>query len=167
MNGKHTLPADIERTSMAIITQELAAAGIELPPQHAAVVKRVIHTTADFDYAQSLCFTPDAVARGVAGAAAGRAHCNGYQYGKSGRQQAQPGEARRHGGMLYGGRGRGPRRAGKRAPRGRDAAMEKAAREYPGAVLAVGNAPTALLRLEALIADGCGRRWSWRCPWAL
>ena len=35
-----------------------------------------------------------------------------------------------------------------------DAAMEKAAREYPGAVLAVGNAPTALLRLEALIADG-------------
>lgn len=58
MNGKHTLPADIERTSMAIITQELAAAGIELPPQHAAVVKRVIHTTADFDYAQSLCFTP-------------------------------------------------------------------------------------------------------------
>ncbi len=66
MNGKHTLPADIERTSMAIITQELAAAGIELPPQHAAVVKRVIHTTADFDYAQSLCFTPDAVARGVA-----------------------------------------------------------------------------------------------------
>ena len=66
MNGKHTLPADIERTSMAIITQELAAAGIELPPQHAAVVKRVIHTTADFDYAQSLRFTPDAVARGVA-----------------------------------------------------------------------------------------------------
>ena len=35
-----------------------------------------------------------------------------------------------------------------------DAAVEKAAREYPGAVLAVGNAPTALLRLEALIADG-------------
>ena len=30
------------------------------------MVKRVIHTTADFDYAQSLCFTPDAVARGVA-----------------------------------------------------------------------------------------------------
>ncbi len=29
MNGKHTLPADIERTSMAIITQELAAAGID------------------------------------------------------------------------------------------------------------------------------------------
>ena len=28
MNGKHTLPADIERTSMAIITQELAAAGV-------------------------------------------------------------------------------------------------------------------------------------------
>lgn len=167
MNGKHTLPADIERTSMAIITQELAAAALELPPQHAAVVKRVIHTTADFDYAQSLRFTPDAVATRRGGAAAGRAHCNGYQYGKSGRQQAQPGEARRHGGMLYGGRGRGPRRAGKRHHAGGTRPWKRPARNDPGAVLAVGNAPTALLRLEALIADGCGRRWSWRCPWAL
>lgn len=55
--------------------------------------------------------------------------------------------------MLYGGRGRGPRRAGKRHHAG-GRGHGKAAREYPGAVLAVGNAPTALLRLEALIADG-------------
>ena len=42
---KHERPADIERTSMDIITQELADLGIELPPDEAPVIKRVIHTS--------------------------------------------------------------------------------------------------------------------------
>ena len=50
-------PADIERESMRIIGGELAQRGIALPPEHEAVVKRVIHTTADFDYVGSLRFT--------------------------------------------------------------------------------------------------------------
>ena len=58
---KHERPADIERTSMAIITQELADLGIELPPDEAPVIERVIHTSADFDYAKNLVFTPNAV----------------------------------------------------------------------------------------------------------
>ena len=68
---EHSLPADIERTSMAIITKELAERGISLPPEQEAVVRRVIHTTADFDYAENLTFTENAVARGVAAMAAG------------------------------------------------------------------------------------------------
>ena len=143
MNGKHTLPADIERTSMAIITQELAAAGIELPPQHAAVVKRVIHTTADFDYAQSLCFTPDAVARGVAALRQGVPIVTDTNMAKAG--VSKPSLAKLGGTvacfMADGDVARAAQENG-------------TAREYPGAVLAVGNAPTALLRLEALIADG-------------
>ena len=66
MTPQHHLPADIERTSMSIITEELAQRRLEVPPENAAVVKRVIHTTADFDYAQSLHFTPAAVAAGIA-----------------------------------------------------------------------------------------------------
>ena len=62
---KHHLPADIERTSMSIIESELEARGITLTPETRAVVKRVIHTTADFDYAENLQFTPQAVALGV------------------------------------------------------------------------------------------------------
>ena len=54
MTPQHHLPADIERTSMSIITEELAQRRLEVPPENAAVVKRVIHTTADFDYAQNL-----------------------------------------------------------------------------------------------------------------
>ena len=66
MTPQHHLPADIERTSLSIITAELEAMGLTPPPETAAVVKRVIHTTADFDYARNLRFTPGAVAAGVA-----------------------------------------------------------------------------------------------------
>ena len=71
MIPQHHLPADIERTSLSIITAELEAQGLTPPPETAAVVKRVIHTTADFDYAKNLRFTPGAVAAGVAALRAG------------------------------------------------------------------------------------------------
>ena len=71
MIPQHHLPADIERTSLSIITAELEALGLTPPPETAAVVKRVIHTTADFDYAKNLRFTPGAVAAGVAALRAG------------------------------------------------------------------------------------------------
>ena len=64
MTPQHHLPADIERTSLSIITAELEALGLTPPPETAAVVKRVIHTTADFDYARNLRFTSGAVAAG-------------------------------------------------------------------------------------------------------
>ena len=47
MIPQHHLPADIERTSLSIITAELEALGLTPPPETAAVVKRVIHTTAE------------------------------------------------------------------------------------------------------------------------
>ena len=71
MTPQHHLPADIERTSMRIITEELAQRGLTILPENAAVVKRVIHTTADFDYAVNLRFTPGAVAAGVAAVQSG------------------------------------------------------------------------------------------------
>ena len=66
MKEQHTRPADIERTSMSIIEQELRARGISLPTETAPVVKRVIHTTADFEYVDTLRFTENAVALGSA-----------------------------------------------------------------------------------------------------
>ena len=61
MMPQHHLPADIERTSMKIITGELAQRGLDIPPENAPVVKRVIHTTADFDYAQTMTYSENAV----------------------------------------------------------------------------------------------------------
>ena len=51
MIPQHHLPADIERTSMQIIASELEERHIRIPRENLAVVKRVIHTTADFEYA--------------------------------------------------------------------------------------------------------------------
>lgn len=58
MTPQHHLPADIERTSISIITRELDELGLTPPPETAAVVKRVIHTTADFDYAKIYALHP-------------------------------------------------------------------------------------------------------------
>ena len=103
MMPQHHLPADIERTSMNIIAGELAQRGLDIPPENAPVVKRVIHTTADFDYAQTLHFTPGAVAAGVAAMHAGRNDHHRYQHGPGRHHQAGPGQAGRAGALLYGG----------------------------------------------------------------
>lgn len=58
---EHVLPGDIEKRSFEIIAEELAAAGITLDPEKDPVIRRAIHTSADFDYAKTLVFSPDAV----------------------------------------------------------------------------------------------------------
>lgn len=153
MKTQHTLPGDIERTSMSIIAAELAERNIVLPPEHEAVVKRVIHTTADFDYAQSLRFTPGAVELGQAALKRGVPIVTDTNMAKAGISRpsleafgcglhcfmAEPD-------IAAAARERGITRAA--------ASMERAAREFPGAVLAVGNAPTALLRIAELMEEG-------------
>ena len=62
---QHTKPSDIEKMSIQTITQELSAAGIIITEENDAVVKRVIHATADFDFAKNLVFTDNAVEYGV------------------------------------------------------------------------------------------------------
>ena len=57
-------PQEIERRSFEIIGEMLQ--GHPLAPEHEAVIKRVIHTTADFDYADNLVFSAGAVEKGVA-----------------------------------------------------------------------------------------------------
>ena len=56
-------PADIEARSMEIIRQELQ--GETWPEPEFSIVKRCIHTSADFDYARNLCFSKDAAKIGV------------------------------------------------------------------------------------------------------
>ena len=58
---EHVLPADIEKRSFEIISAELAERGIILPKDQEMVTKRAIHTSADFDYAETMTYSPDAV----------------------------------------------------------------------------------------------------------
>ncbi len=58
---EYVQPQDIESRSFEIITGELEERGIILPEEAAPVIKRAIHTTADFDYAKTLIFSDHAV----------------------------------------------------------------------------------------------------------
>ena len=139
-----TTPAEIERESMKIIGAELSERGIVLPPERASVIKRVIHATADFDYAETLRFTPDAPQALSGGvivtdtnmALAGISKAALEFLGMSARCFMAEKEIAD---------------AAKRENATRAAAsMSYALERYPDAVFAIGNAPTALLRL----ADG-------------
>ena len=152
MSIAHTRPADIERASMSSIAEALKARGIALPRETEAVVKRVIHTTADFDYVENLRFTPDAVTKGVQAVQRGvivtdtNMACAGISKPTLTRLgseahcfMAEPFIAA----------------AAKEQETTRAAvSMEWALQKYPHVVLAVGNAPTALLRIVELLEEG-------------
>lgn len=147
------LPGEIERTSMEIIAGELAQRGIVIPPEQEAVVKRVIHTTADFDFAQNLRFSERAVALGVAALEKGTNIVTDTNMARAGVSRPSLGKL---GGQVFcymadedvaqASKTQGTTRA--------VAAMKKMAREQPGAIVAVGNAPTALLELAQLMEGG-------------
>ena len=146
---RHVLPADIERTSMEIIGAELARMGVTLPVETEAVVKRVIHTTADFDYVENLRFTPQAAARAVEALRAGAVVVTDTNMARSGVNKAGLGKLNSQAlcfmadpEVAAAARAAGSTRAA--------AAVEKAAAAYPQAAFAVGNAPTALLKQDGL-----------------
>lgn len=146
LNGKHLQPADIEKTSMFIIEKELAEKGIFLPGEIAAVVKRVIHTSADFDYAENLYFSEQAAQKGTAALKCGAAIITDTNMAKAGISKAALAKL---GGEVHcfmadadvaaKAKENGMTRAA--------VSMEKAAAQYPEGIFAVGNAPTALLKL--------------------
>ena len=142
----HTLPGDIERTSLSIIAQELADLGLTPAAENEAVVRRVVHATADFDYAKNLRFTPGAVAKGVAALAAGVPIVTDTNMALAG--VSKPALARLGGAAFCYMADPAVAAAAKEAGTTRAvAAMHHAAAVHPKAVFAVGNAPTALFAL--------------------
>ena len=147
-----TRPEEIERESMRIIDEELARRGGTVTGETAAVIRRVIHTTADFDYLATLRFTDRAVSRGAEALRGGvivtdtnmaRAGVSARALEKLG-AQVQCFMAEEF--IARSARERGTTRA--------VAAMDWALEHYPNAILAVGNAPTALLRIAERIEQG-------------
>lgn len=147
---EHVRPGDIEKRSMEIIASEL---GRELDEVNAPVIRRVIHTTADFDYADNLVFTHDAVKRGVAALKGGCDIVTDTTMALSGINKRVLGR--------FGGQVRNfiadPEVAAQAKARGitRSAvSMEFAARLQKPLIFAIGNAPTALVRLYELMKSG-------------
>lgn len=148
-----TLPSEIERGSMEIISGELKARGIALPPENAAVILRCIHASADFDYAENLRFTPGAAAKAVAALRGGAEIVTDTNMALAG--ISRPG-VERLGGAAYCFMAEPfiAERAKRRGTTRAVAAVDYAAENHPEAVLAVGNAPTALFRIAESIEAG-------------
>ena len=143
-------PSKIEARSMELIEREL-----DVPVDEAVkdIVKRVIHCTADFDYARNLAFSPDAVDKALAALREGCAIVTDTQMAKAGINKKA---AATLGCDIYCYMS-DPDVAQMAVQNGSTravASMDKAAALGKPTIFAVGNAPTALLRLRELIDAG-------------
>ena len=142
---------DIEKRSFEIITEILGER--QLPPENELVIKRVIHTSADFDYVDNLCFSEGAVARALEALRGGCDIVTDTQMARAGINKTILG---RLGGQVHcfmsdedvakEARERGITRA--------TVSMERAAALDKPCIFAIGNAPTALFSLDAQIKAG-------------
>ena len=144
-------PMEIEKRSFEIITQELGERKID--PEFELVVKRVIHTTADFDYYENLCFSEHSVLRMMDAIRAGCDVITDTTMAQSGINKkilAQfGGQARCFIGdedVAEEAKARGVTRS--------LVSMEKAARLNKPLIFAIGNAPTALFSICDLMRAG-------------
>ncbi|WP_350308589.1 precorrin-8X methylmutase [Harryflintia acetispora] len=148
---EHVAPGDIERRSFEIIERE---AGPRLPQGiERSVVQRVIHTTADFDYAENLVFSREAVERGIAALRSGASIVTDTQMAKAGVNKQS---LARCGGEVFCFMSDPDIReaAGRAGTTRASACMDKAAGLCRPLIFAIGNAPTALVRLCELIGEG-------------
>lgn len=154
MNIENVSPADIERRSMEIIESELGSTE-GLSETEKLIVKRVIHTTADFDYKQNMKFSENAVQKGLEVLKNGAVIVTDTHMAESGISKPAM--------KVLGCRAccfmsdsdvaeRAKRDGTTRAV----ASMDKAAELFghENVIFAVGNAPTALIRLDELIRVG-------------
>jgi len=143
-------PMDIEKRSFEIITEILGDTPIN--PENELVIKRVIHTTADFEYVQSLVFSDHAVLKGIEALRSGCDIVTDTQMAKSGINKTILGRLGGHVHCFMS----DPDVAAEAKERGITRAMvsmERAAKLPKPCIFAIGNAPTALISLhEQLIA---------------
>ena len=144
-------PMDIEKRSFAIITELLG--DTVLDPENELVIKRVIHTSADFDYVRNLVFSEHAVQKGIEALKGGCDIVTDTQMARSGINKTILGKL---GGEVHcfmsdpdvaeEAKARGITRA--------IVSMERAAKLPKPCIFAIGNAPTALISLHEQIQAG-------------
>ncbi len=151
MELEKVLPEEIEKRSFEIITEELG--NYSFIPGTEQIVKRCIHTSADFEYAKNLVFSENAVEKILESIRNGASIVTDTQMGKAGINKKRLNE---YGGEVHcfmsdedvaaEAKRRGTTRAA--------VSMEKAAGLDEKLIFAIGNAPTALVRLYELISEG-------------
>ena len=149
---ENVLPADIEKRSCEIIGEELDRMGITLDKDKEPVIKRAIHTSADFDYAHNLKFSEGVMEMAIDAIKNGASIVTDTRMALSGINKKN---FSKYGGKLYNfmtdedvaeiAKKNGTTRA--------VACMDKAASLEENLIYAIGNAPTALVRIRELYDD--------------
>ena len=146
-------PQEIETRSMEIIEEELGEKAAAWPPEELLVVKRCIHTSADFDYGENLVFSPGAVEIALEALRNGVTIVTDTSMAAAGinkRSAAALGVEVRcfiaDPDVAAEAKGRGITRSA--------VCMERAAALGRPVIAAVGNAPTALMRIKELAEEG-------------
>ena len=146
-------PQEIETRSMEIIEEELGERAAAWPPEELLVVKRCIHTSADFDYGENLVFSPGAVEIALEALRNGVTIVTDTSMAAAGinkRSAAALGVEVRcfiaDPDVAEEAKGRGITRSA--------VCMERAAALGRPVIAAVGNAPTALIRIKELAEEG-------------
>lgn len=154
---EHVRPQDIEARSFEIIKSELDAMGVGLDPEKDPIIRRAIHTSADFDYAKTLTFSDDAVRIAKELISSGADIVSDTNMALTGinkkRLAAYGGSARCYMAdeeVAAEAKARGITRA--------SVSMEHAARDAKASdrktIFAIGNAPTALITLREMYDKG-------------
>ena len=143
-------PMEIEQRSFEIITEELPH---PIDETLAPIIKRVIHTTADFDYADSLCFSEGVLDRALSAIRDGAAIVTDTTMAMSGINKRA---LTKHGGeaFCFIGDADVAEQAAANGTTRAVAAMEKAAKLDRPLIFAIGNAPTALVHIYEMICEG-------------
>ena len=153
---EHLQPMEIEKRSFEILSQELEKRRIVLPADQEPITKRVIHTSADFEYVDTLKYSPGAVAKAKELIRNGADIVTDTNMALSGINKK----------LLAGFGGQVhcfmadetvAELAKERKTTRAAVSMEMAARIEKPVIFAVGNAPTALIQLYEMLQQGSYR----------
>ena len=162
-------PGEIERKSLSIIEVELdrlhAETGIspKRNPVEEAIVRRVIHATADFDFDANLIFTNNAARAGLEILRHGATIITDTNMALSGINAKALGAFAGKAWCFMGDDDVAAAAREHHTTRA-SASIDKAARLNEPLVFAIGNAPTALFRLHHLLSEGLQARLVIACP---
>jgi len=143
-------PEEIEALSFAIIDREAGAH--DFPPNQWNIVRRMIHTSADFEYMKTVRFHPRAIDAGLSAIVSGKTIVTDTEMARSGIRKK---DAARFGSQVICLMGEETVRdlAKKSGQTRARAAVDAAVPLMKNGIYVIGNAPTALLRLMELMKD--------------
>ena len=151
MKLQNVLPTDIEKRSMEIIAEELGE--VKLDEEKLSIIKRVIHTSADFDYVRTLHFSEDAVQKALEALKNGATIVTDTNMARAGINKAGMDKLGCKA-VCYMSDADVASQAKIDGSTRAAGCLEKACLSEGPVIIAIGNAPTALVRLDELIKAG-------------